>query len=127
MLMVTGLTLRLVDGLTLLRALAHTDEGSVAEPDGLIKGHLLVFDEAALLEVLITLLLLLRLKVGGVGGVAPLGVAVVALDVVIVLGLLHHDNLVNAALSGGGDGANVKLDIVLGLAAAALPVIQNCT
>ena len=36
---------------------------------------------------------LLGLKVCGVGGVAALGVAVVALDVVVVLGLLNHHNL----------------------------------
>ena len=36
---------------------------------------------------------LLGLEVGGVGGVAALGVAVVALDVVVVLGLLNHHHL----------------------------------
>ena len=36
---------------------------------------------------------LLGLEVCGVGGVAALGVAVVALDVVVVLGLLNHHNL----------------------------------
>ena len=36
---------------------------------------------------------LLGLEVGGVGGVAALGVAVVALDVVVVLSLLNHHNL----------------------------------
>ncbi len=71
-LMVAGLTLRLVDSLALLGTLALTDQGSVAEPDGLIKGHLLVLDKAALLEVLITLLLLLWLEIRRVGGVASL-------------------------------------------------------
>ena len=36
---------------------------------------------------------LLGLEVCGVGGVAALGVAVVALDVVVVLRLLNHHNL----------------------------------
>ena len=36
-----GLTLRLVDSLTLLRSLAVTDQRGVAETDGLIKGNLL--------------------------------------------------------------------------------------
>jgi len=36
---------------------------------------------------------LLRLIVGGVGGVALLVVAVVALDAVIVLGLFNHHHL----------------------------------
>ncbi len=113
-LVVARLALRLVHGLALLGALALADERRVAEPDGLFLRHLLVLDEAALLEVLLALLLLLGLEVGGVGGVAPLGVAVVALDVLVVLGLLHHDDLVDAALAGGGDRADVEGGAVVG-------------
>ncbi len=81
-------------------------------PDGLIKSNLLVLDETALLEVLLAVLLLLGLEVGGVGGVAPLGVAMVALDVLVILGLLDHDDLVDTALAGGGDGADVEGNVV---------------
>ncbi len=46
----------------------------------------------------------------------------VALDVVVVLRLLHHDHLVDTALPGGGNGADVEGDVVLGLLTpAALP------
>merc|ERR1719320_687779 len=73
-LVVPGLTLRLVDGLTLDWALSVTDQRSVAELNGLIRSNLLVLNEAALPEVLLALLLLLRLKVSSIGGVALLAV-----------------------------------------------------
>ena len=38
-------------------------------------------------------LYLLRLKVSAVGGVAPLVVAVVAFDLLVVLGFLNHHDL----------------------------------
>ena len=60
---------------------------------------LLVLNEARLPEVLLALLLLLGVVVGDVGGVAPLVVAVVALDHVIVLCLLDHLDLVNTSLA----------------------------
>ena len=107
MLMVAGLTLGLIDGLTLLRTLTLANERGVAEPDRLIKGNLLVLNEAALLEVLIALLLLLRFEVSGICGVTPLRVAVVAFDLLVVLGLLNHHHLVNAALSSSSNGSNV--------------------
>merc|ERR1719397_471379 len=69
-----------------------TDGGS------LVEGDLLVLDEAALPEVLLAVLLLLGLVVGGVGGVAPPVVGVVALHHIVVLRLLHHLHLVNAPL-----------------------------
>jgi len=111
-LVVTGLALRLVDGLTLLRALSVTDQGSVAELDLLIRSNLLVLNEAVLDEVLLALLLLLRLEVSGVGGVTLLAVAMLALNDVIVLGLLNHDDLVDTPLSSSSDGSNVKSDII---------------
>merc|ERR1719474_788361 len=49
--------------------------------------------------VLHTFLLLLRLVVGYIGGVAPPVIGVVTLDNFIILSLLHHLDLVNAPLS----------------------------
>lgn len=112
MFVVAGLTLGLVDGLTFDGTFTITDQGSVAEPDGLFEGNLLVLDEAVLLEVLVALLLLLGLEVGGVGGVAPLGVAMVALDLLVVFGLFDHHNLVDTSLTGGSNGADVKGGII---------------
>merc|ERR1719320_1965671 len=65
---------------------------------------------------ILALLLLLRLKVSSVGGVALLAVAMLALDDIIVLSLLNHDDLVNTPLSGSGNGSNVQSDIVLTVA-----------
>ena len=56
---------------------------------------LLVLNEARLPEVLLALLLLLGVVVGDVGGVAPLVVAVVAGDHLLVLDLLNHLELVH--------------------------------
>merc|ERR1719334_1164922 len=112
-LVIPGLTLRLIDSLALNWALTITDQWSVAELDGLIRGNLLVFNEAVLDEVLLTLLFLLRLKVSGVGGVALLAVAVLALNDIIILSLFNHDNLVNAPLSSSSNGSNVQGYIIL--------------
>jgi len=112
-LMVPGLALRLVDGLTLNGALTITDQGGVTELDLLLGGDSLVLDEAVLPEVLLALLLLLGLEVGSVGGVTLLGVGVLALNDIIVLGLLNHDDLVDTPLAGGGNGSNVQSDIIL--------------
>jgi hypothetical protein len=46
---------------------------------------------------------LLRLVVGGVGGVAALAVAVLALDYVIILGLLHENYLLDATFTGSSN------------------------
>merc|ERR1719187_3058656 len=111
-LVVPGLALGLVDGPAFDWARAITDEGSVAELNLLLRGNLPVVDEAVLDEVLLALLLLLGLEVGGVGGVALLGVAMLALNDVIVLGLLDHHDLVDTSLAGGSDGSNVQGDII---------------
>ena len=74
---------------------AILDQRASADFDCLIEGNRLVLDEAALLKVFITLLLLLRLIVGRVGGVAPSVIAVVALDDIIILCLLDHLHLVD--------------------------------
>jgi len=90
----------------------HNLYNSVALLDGLINCNLLVLNEAVLPEVLVAFFLLLGLKVSGVGGVALLGVAMLALNVVIVLGLLNHDNLVDATLTSSSDGTNVQVNVV---------------
>merc|ERR1712147_293503 len=81
------------------------DQRSSADLDSLVEGNLLVLDETALSEVLLTLLLLLGVVVGDVGGVASLVVAVVTLDHVIVLNLLNHLDLVNTSLAVGTGGS----------------------
>jgi len=111
-LVIPGLALRLVDGPTFIWTLSVTDERSMAEFDLLSGSNLPVVDEAVLDEVLLALLLLLGLEVSGVGGVALLGVAVLALNDIVVLGLLDHHDLVDTPLTGGSDGSNVKGDIV---------------
>ncbi len=90
---ISGLALGLVDGLTLFGTLAFADQRGVTEPDGLIESNLLVVDETLLLEGLVALLLLLGFEVGGVGGVAPLGIAMVAFDLFVVFGFFDHHDL----------------------------------
>merc|ERR1719278_2500746 len=70
-----------------------------ADLSSLVEGNLLVLDETALPEVLVTVLLLLRLVVGDVSGVAPPVVGVITLDNLVVLGLLDHLHLVDAPLA----------------------------
>merc|ERR1719394_1975859 len=112
MLMVTSLTLGLIDGLTLNGSLTLADKGSVTELDLLIRGNGLVFNEAVLNEVLLTLLLLLGLEISSVSGVALLAVAMLALNDIIIFCLLNHHNLVNTLLASSINGANVKGDII---------------
>jgi len=111
-LMVPGLALRLIDGPTFNWALTITDQRSVAEFNLLSGGNLPVVDEAVLDEVLLALLLLLGLEVSGVGGVALLGVAMLALNDIIVLCLLNHHNLVDTPLTSSSNGSNVQGDII---------------
>jgi hypothetical protein len=110
---VTGLADRLVDSFTFFGTFTVTDEGSMAELDFLIKSDLLVFDEARFLEVLFALLLLLGLEVGGVGGVTTLGVRMVALDFLVIFGLLNHDDLVDTTLTSSSDGSNAQVKLVI--------------
>jgi len=69
-----------------------------------LHSHLLcsrtVFDEAVLSEILITLFLLLGLISSFIACGASLVVAVVTGDLLIILRLLHHLNLVNAPWRG---------------------------
>ena len=108
MFVISGLAHRLVDSLALLGTFTLADEGSVAELDLLIKSNLLVFNEAVLDEVLLALFLLLGLEVGGVCGVTPLGVAVLALNDVIVFGLFDHDDLVDTTFTGSSNGTDIE-------------------
>jgi len=112
MLMVPGLTLGLIDGPTFDWALTIADEWSVAELNLFLRCYLPVVNEAVLDEVFLALLLLLRLKISGVGGVALLGVAVLALNDIIVLSLLNHHHFVNTPFTSSGNGSNVQGDIV---------------
>jgi len=111
-LMVPGLALRLIDSPTFHWALSIADEWSVAEFNLLSRGNLSIVDEAVLDEVLFALLLLLGLKVSGVGCVTLLGVAMLALNDVVILCLLNHHNLVDTPLTSGGNGSNVQGDII---------------
>merc|ERR1711931_328800 len=99
MLVVPGLALGLVDSPALDWALSVTDQRSVAVLD----------------EVLLAFLLLLGLEVSGVSGVALLGVAMLALDDVIILSLLNHHNLVDTPLTGSSNGSNVQGNIATSL------------
>merc|ERR1719184_189902 len=71
-----GLVLSPADLRALHVAVLH--QRGPADGGSLVEGDLLVLDEAALPEVLLTVLLLLRLVVGDIGGVAPPVVGVVA-------------------------------------------------
>merc|ERR1719334_3145541 len=74
-------------------------QGSSTDFYSLVKSNLLVFDEAALPEVLLALFLLLRLIVGGISCMTSLVVGVIALDYVVVFSLLNHLNFVDTFLS----------------------------
>jgi len=111
-LMEPGLALGLVDSLTLNGALTIADEWGVTELNLLLGGDGLVLNEAVLPEVLLALLFLLRLEVGGVGGVALLGVAMLALNDIVILGLLNHHDLIDTPLTGSGNRSNVQGDII---------------
>jgi len=99
-----GLVLSPADLWALDIAVLH-QRGS-ADLDSLVEGDLLVLDETALPEVLLALLLLLGLVVGDVGGVAPLVVGVITLNHIVILGLLHHLDLVNTSLSISSRGGS---------------------
>ncbi|TRY77791.1 hypothetical protein TCAL_16672 [Tigriopus californicus] len=77
----------------------------VLEEDGMDTRRSL---SAILAEVLFALLFLLRLKIGGISGVAPLSVTMMALNLVVIFGLLYHHNLVDATLSSRSDGSDIQ-------------------
>merc|ERR1719210_1697422 len=106
-----GPTLGLILGPADLRTLdvAVLHKRGSADLSGFVEGDLLVLDEAALPEVLVTVFLLLGLILGHVGGVTPPIVGMVTLDNLVVLGLLDHLHLVDAPLAivsrpGGSHG-----------------------
>ena len=70
---------------------------------------------ASLVEVVVTLLLLLTLVLGLVGGVTLLVVGVVALLHVIVHDLLHLLHLVHTPLSSRRHPGEAELDLLLAL------------
>jgi len=115
MLVVPGLTLGFVDRPAFHWALTVTNKWGVAELNFLLRGYLSVVNETVLDEVLLTLLLLLWLKVSGVGCVALLAVTVFALDDIIVLSLFYHDHLVDTSLASSSNGPNVKVNITSAL------------
>jgi len=96
-----GPALRLILSSTDLRALHITvlDKRGSADLNSLIEGNLFILNETALSEVLLTLLLLLRLIVGDISGVAPLVIRVITLNNIIILSLLNHLNFVNTLLA----------------------------
>jgi len=106
MYMVSGFALGTVLGPAHLLSGSTTDKWSGTDFDWGLRRNLLVFNEATLDKVLLALLLLLGLKVSGVGGVTLLTVAVLAGDNVVILSLLNHFNLVNATLSSSSNTAN---------------------
>merc|ERR1719260_681595 len=106
-------TLRLILSSTYFRSLYITvlhQRGST-NSNSLIKSNLLIFNETVFPEVLLTLLLLLRLIVCDVRGVAPLVVRVVTLHNIIVLSLLNHLNLVNTFLASSSYSSKACISI----------------
>ena len=91
--------LTLEHSLALLLHLQGTvgEEGGAALLHLLGQGEVLVGDDALLLELLLTLLLLVRLVDGDVGGVAPVVVVVEAGHDLVVLRLLPHHHLVDTS------------------------------
>merc|ERR1719167_482624 len=107
-----GPALRLIFSSTDLRSLNITilDKWGSTDLDGLIESDLLIFDETALSEVLLTLLFLLGLVVCDIGGVTSLVITMVTLDNIIIFSFLNHLNLVNTSLSirSWGSSSNIS-------------------
>merc|ERR1719516_319905 len=107
-----GPALRLIFSSTDFRSLKITilDKWSSTDLDSLIESDLLIFDETALSEVLLTLLFLLGLVVCDIGGVTSLVITIVTLDNIIIFSFLNHFNLVNTSLSirSWGSSSNIS-------------------
>merc|ERR1719458_470249 len=93
------------------------DKRFPADLSGLVECNLLVLDETVLPEVLFALLLLLGLVLGDVGGVAPPVVGVVTLDLIVVLDLRNHFDLVDTPLSvsirtSSSNGREAHIDVI---------------
>jgi len=109
---VPGLALGLVDSPALDWALSITDKWGVAELNLLLRGDFPVVNEAVLDEVLLALLFLLGLEVSGVGSVTLLGVAMLALDDIVILSLLNHHDFVDTPLTSSSDRSDVQGDVI---------------
>merc|ERR1712145_41644 len=107
-----GPALRLIFSSTDLRTLNITilDKRGSTDLDSFIESNCFIFNETALSEVFLTLLLLLRLIVCHIGGVTPLVITVVTLDNIIIFSFLNHLNLVNTSLSirSWGSSSNIS-------------------
>merc|ERR1712142_882638 len=107
-----GPALRLIFSSTDLRSLNITilDKWGSTDLDSLIESDLLIFDETALSEVLLTLLFLLGLVVCDIGGVTSLVITMVTLDNIIIFSFLNHLNFVNTSLSirSWGSSSNIS-------------------
>ena len=99
----------------------------VANLDGLVESDWLVLDVALFDKVFVAVFDLLGHVVGGVGGVAPLVVAVVALDRIVVHSLLNHHDFLDTPGSGGGHVPNVDGHVVVDVAGVLLgqPRVQT--
>merc|ERR1712131_554183 len=86
------------------------DQRGSTDLDSLIESDLLIFDETALSEVLLTLLFLLGLVVCDIGGVTSLVITMVTLDNIIIFSFLNHLNFVNTSLSirSWGSSSNIS-------------------
>merc|ERR1712131_97796 len=84
--------------------------GGSTDLDSFIESNCFIFNETALSEVFLTLLLLLRLIVCHIGGVTSLVITVVTLDNIIIFSFLNHLNLVNTSLSirSWGSSSNIS-------------------
>ena len=96
------------------RDVAVPYQGRVTELDLFIESLFLVFDETLFLEVFFAFFLLLWLVVRGVGDVALLAVAVLAVDLIVILCLLNHHHFVDATVAGRGNRSDVQRDLVVG-------------
>ena len=101
-----------------LRALHIADlhQRNSTDLNSLVKSNLLVVNLTIFPVVIVALLLLLRLVVGDVGGMASFVVAVVALHHVVVLDYLHHLYLVHtppAVVAGPSAADLLEADCVV--------------
>ena len=110
--LISGLALRLIHGLASFWTVSLDFDWSVAEGYGIFGSDLSVFNETALDEVFFTVFFLLWLEINGICCVAFLTVAVFTGNNIVVFSLLYHNNLVNTSLTSGGNGSNVKGNLV---------------
>merc|ERR1712002_801215 len=93
---------------------------SSADFNCLVECNLLILYKTAFPEVLLALLLLLRLVVSDIGGVAPLVIGVVTLHNIIIFSLLNHLYFVNTSLaigprSSSGNSSKANIGVITSL------------